>query len=299
MGDDPQDIGKWTQELTARSLAEQMRALQRYQELAQRVARGELSEQRLREEYLRFAQEESARYARNLAALSLNYYGALIDLSRGYNDRLFDQMLGNAASSDNNSKPPAAPPRRVEMELHAPAGQDAIGAFVIENKRSEPADISFIISEFAGAPGTATFRSPLQIQPARFSIGPFEERVVTLQLPLHAQMFTPGQRYRATVIVRGYDDLELGLTAWADPVADAIESVAQPSAEPATEARPVISAPADSPAARRKPSAPGKGAATAKARNEKPEKNGQPKSAKRSDRRQNTRRKRRDAGRGE
>src|SRR5690349_3374239 len=111
MSDDAQDIGKWVQELAARSIKEQMHALQRYQELIQRVARGELDEQKLREEYLRFAGEESARYARNLASLSLNYYGALIDLGRNYNDRLFDQILGNGSEGDLASRRRATAPR--------------------------------------------------------------------------------------------------------------------------------------------------------------------------------------------
>jgi hypothetical protein len=293
MSDDAQDIGKWVQELAARSIKEQMHALQRYQELIQRVARGELDEQKLREEYLRFASEESARYARNLASLSLNYYGALIDLGRNYNDRLFDQILGNGSEGDLASRRRATAPRRVEMELHAPLGLDATGAFVIENKRGEPAEISFIISEFSGGPETATFRPPLRIQPPHFSIGPLEERVVTLGLPMHEEFFTPGRRYQATVIVRGYDDLELGLTVWADPVTVAVEPMTRPQvAEPADSKPPRKASTNSQPAPRKSATVGSNRITTARAGNEKPEKTDQTKPAKRPHRRNATGRKR-------
>lgn len=232
MNNDHEDLGRWIQEITSRSAGEQLRALQRYGDLLQRMARGELDEQAVREEYLRFTSEAAERYVRQLTTLSLSYYNALLELNRAFTDQFFNQVFGGPAERER----PAPPRRRVEIELVAPLGETASASFVVENKRLETAEISFIVSEFAGPAGTSPFRPPLQIQPPRFMLGPREERVVTLSLPLVEGLFTPGERYTATVIVRGYDDLELGLLVEAEP---------PPPTEPEVRVRPAEEPPAE------------------------------------------------------
>lgn len=78
-------------------------------------------------------------------------------------------------------------------------------------------EITFLISEFTGADGSPAFRPPLQLEPPRFTLRSGEERKVTLRLPLLPDLFLPGVRYNGVVVVRGYEDLVLALTAWADP----------------------------------------------------------------------------------
>src|SRR5262249_50814797 len=78
----------------------------------------------------------------------------------------------------------------------------------------ERTEISFLISEFVGPPGTIPFRPPLQLKPPRFTLDPREEGVVTLTLPLLPELFTPGQRYTAKIVVGGYDHMELILTVF-------------------------------------------------------------------------------------
>ncbi len=232
MNDDPQEIGKWIQDLTSRSIAEQARALERYRDLVMRITRGELNEQTVLEEHMRFAREETTRYVRNLATLSLSYYNALLELTRAYNDRFFEQVLG-AAANGNAPVPRDTPPQRVEMELHAPIGQDITSSFIVENKRTEMAEISFLVSEFVGPAGTAPFRPPLQLKPPRFTLDPREERLVTLVLPLLPELFAPAEHYRAKIVVRGHDDLELILNVWPDaPVPPEQEEVSLSIATP-------------------------------------------------------------------
>jgi len=229
MSDDFKDLGQLAQNLITRSVSEQIQAAQRYYELALRFGRGELSPQTLYEEYMRFASREAGRYARDLAVLSLNYYSDWFTLNRRYNKH-FLEVLGSRSNREavvapEDTASSASSPRRVEIELHAPPGQEAIRSFVLENRRGGVADISFIVSDFVGPAGTTPFRPPLQIQPAQFTLAPGEESVVTLRLMLLAELFVPGQSYTATVVVRGYDNLELGLTVWADaPVQPATET---------------------------------------------------------------------------
>jgi hypothetical protein len=225
MSDEPQDLNKSIQDLIISSVREQARAVERYSELAQRIVRGELDERTVREEFIRFARDETMRYLRNFATLSLSYYTALLELGLSYQNRFFERVLG-ATNNENVTTPRAAPPQRVEIELRAQVGQEVTSSFVIENKRSEKAEISFLISEFVGPPETAPFRPPLQLKPPRFTLDPREEGVVTLTLPLLPELFTPGQSYTAKIVVGGYDDMELNLSVFpeAPPVPEEVSS---------------------------------------------------------------------------
>ena len=246
MSGEPPDFYKWIQDLTARSVADQTRVLQRYNELMQRVMRGDLNDPQLREEYSRFARDESARYASDLAQLSLSYYSALLELGRNYSDRFFDQMLHSRRPqpTDGDRGEAAVKPRQVMLELHGAAGQEAAAAFVIENKHSAPAEISFVVSEFVDAAGGSPFPAPLQLQPAQLSLGPQAEAEVKLRLPLLRELFEPGHHYRATVVVRGYDELELILSVRLNPDDEAAPPASPPGASQKAAAEADVPAPA-------------------------------------------------------
>jgi hypothetical protein len=220
MNQNPNDFAKIAQNLVTRTIAEQVRAAQRYYDLAVRYGRGELSPQNLYDESLRFASQEMGRYASDMAMLSLNYYNDWFALSQRYNNRFLEVMgskpeqPAKETPSDISSTPAAL--KRVEMELHAPLGQEAVRSFVLENKRGGAADISFDISDFSGSSGAAPVHAPLQIEPSNFTLSAGQESTVTLRLFLQPGLFVEGERYFATVVVRGYDGLELGLTVWAD-----------------------------------------------------------------------------------
>ena len=213
MANNLQDIGRKMQDLAARSVEAQVRAALRYSELMGRFARGELFTRAVGDEYARVARDETNRYVSTIATLSVNYFNSLIELGQAYNDRFFEQVLGSRSG-------PAAPrpdltkevsPRRVELETHAPLGQEAILSFTLENRHAETAEISFLVSDFAGPAGTAAFHAPIEFQPPRVTLGPGEARAVTLRLRLTPPLFAAGERYTATVVVRGYSGLELGV----------------------------------------------------------------------------------------
>lgn len=67
----------------------------------------------------------------------------------------------------------------------------------------------------------ALYLTARRIVPPRFTLDPREERLVMLVLPLLPELFTPGQHYRAEIVVRGHDDLELILNIWPDAPAPA------------------------------------------------------------------------------
>ena len=217
MSEEAQEIGKWIQELVTRAVREQVQTTQRYGELLQRVARGEVDPKKLRAESARFAREETARFARNLATLSISYFNTLLELSRTHNERFIEQVLGAATQAEKEKTVSAAPTtsHQVEVELRAPLGQEATGAFIIENKRASTVELSFLVSEFS-APGAAPFRPPLQIEPPRCVLEPGEEQIVTLRLPLLLELFAPKRQYTARVVVSGGEDMQVILKVWAD-----------------------------------------------------------------------------------
>jgi hypothetical protein len=94
MSDEAQEIGKWIQELVTRAVREQVQTTQRYGELLQRVARGEIDPKTLRTQSVRFAREETTRFARSLATLNISYFNTLLELSRTHNERFIEQVLG-------------------------------------------------------------------------------------------------------------------------------------------------------------------------------------------------------------
>lgn len=221
MGDDYKNFGQWIRNLASRSITESQRAAGRYTEWTQRLQRGELFDEASRGDYLRFVTEETSRYARDLMTLGLTYYTDVLKLGSTYSEHFFEQMLRDASEREaevslDATQASAAPPQRVVLDVHAPIGEEAVRSFVLENKNTTAKEISFLVSDFIGPAGTAPFRLNLNIQPSRFVLSPGEERAITLRLLLSPELFEPGHRYTATVLVRGYGELELDLQVRAD-----------------------------------------------------------------------------------
>jgi hypothetical protein len=204
------EITRLIQELVKRSTAEQVHTLQRVNQLLQRVSHGDLDQKQIQEEFMQFARSESNRYVNDLARLSLSFYNAFLELNSNYNERFFSQVSGEVYRDSAGMKRPW---QQVNLALTGVVGQEIVRSFVIENKQAAPADISFLVSEFTDSANPQdVFRPSLQLEPARCTLRPGEERVVKLRLPLLPALFAAGRQYQATVVVRGYDDLTLALT---------------------------------------------------------------------------------------
>lgn len=220
MSSNPNDVRQWIQELIQRSATDQLHNLQRFEEMVRRASRGDIDGASLRDEYLQFAREESARYINDLTRVGLSFYNTLIELNRHYNDRFFEQVSAASRQTNGHSGEGEDELRVVEMELHGPVGGEARRAFVIENRRAEPVSVSFLVSEFADESGQTGFRPPLQLSPARFTMEPGEERQVTLTIPLLEEFFAVGQTYTATLIASGFQNLHLHLKVRAEALVD-------------------------------------------------------------------------------
>ena len=91
MSEQPQDIRQWIQELVSRSAKDQIQNLQRLEELMRRATAGDIDQNVLRSEYLRFARQESTRYINDLTRVGLSFYNTILELNKQYNDRFFQQ----------------------------------------------------------------------------------------------------------------------------------------------------------------------------------------------------------------
>jgi hypothetical protein len=200
-------FGKASNELTRRWARQRVIAVQRYGDILASYGRGELTGRAAGEALGRLAAEEAARYPKEAAELGSDYARALLGL------------VGiTAGASLVHARDRTA--RRIEFELRGPVGGQASRSFLLENKQDVTAELSFLVSAFAGRESTALFHAPIAFTPARLTLRPHEERSVEVRLPLDAALFHPGERYRARIVVQGYNDLEIGLNVVAEaPVA--------------------------------------------------------------------------------
>jgi predicted flap endonuclease-1-like 5' DNA nuclease len=218
MSEQPEDVRQWIQELITRSASDKLQNLQRFEELLRRLSRGEIEHTNLREEYLRFAQQESNRYINDLTRVGLSFYNTLLELNRQYNERFFEYVYKDQHLSPDETGGKRREPKVIAMDLHGPLGGVAGRSFVIENQRAESVSVSFMVSAFESEDGATSFRPPLQLEPSRFSMRPGEEHLVAIKISLLEKLFEVGSVYTAVVVVSGFEDLHLRLRVWAEPV---------------------------------------------------------------------------------
>jgi hypothetical protein len=204
-----EEITKRVQDLTVRFGAEAMRSLLRYYELLQRLADGELDEAGTRETYVRFMRDEAERYFHSAAMASTSYYNTLLELASIYRPPFFE----NASKQREwqAPSPSAARDRRTVVELRGSVGDEAVNAFQVRNSSGDSEEVAFVVSEFCGPPGSVLFRPPFRLQPPRFVLGPFESQLVSVRLPLLADLFATNQHYSATLTVQKRDAFDLAI----------------------------------------------------------------------------------------
>jgi hypothetical protein len=216
--DDAAALASLLQELAARSVSDQVAAVQRYRALLEEVASGRVDAGALRSRYDRLVSEQSAQLARDVSAIGMRFYQSMLDLHRASVERLFDGLAGAAgfagANGGGEARPSPAP--AAELVLRGGVGSEAQTRFVVDNTRPDPAVVTFLLSELAREGGDEAFRAPLELDPPRFRLEPRSEREVALRLMLDPALFSPGARYRGQLLVRSNEDLTLDVTVDVD-----------------------------------------------------------------------------------
>ncbi|HEY8340326.1 MAG TPA: hypothetical protein VIK95_10680 [Egibacteraceae bacterium] len=225
------DVGDWVRRLVQRAVEDQLHAWRRSGELLRRLASGTLDAQALRDELVRFSQEESARYARAAAAIALSSSDALLELERARTDAFYDALLGVRGPAADEPAARAAEDAAVppDLVLAGVLGSEASGAFTLDNAEAEPVSVTFAVSDFVPAGGGPRFRPPPVVEPESLTLPPGGSQRVTLRVPLLADVFAVG-RSTATLRVRGRDDLDVVLAV--DVAAAPVLATAPEDAEP-------------------------------------------------------------------
>ena len=188
----PQDLRRLVHSTANRMLEESLRNLRQHNEVRRLIARGDLTDLELNAAYHDYERQAGAFYRQAVADLTVRYHASLAELGVDYSRRFYDEILTKYADGVDGRPAGAGPswsfttsaegrdatassratsvdgqrPKRVALELHAPSGAVASGAFTLENRRDEPAEVSFEVSRWTASDG----------QPGRSAGGAFTAR---------------------------------------------------------------------------------------------------------------------------
>ena len=204
----PQDLRRLVHSTANRMLEESLRNVRQHNEVRRLVSRGELTDLELNAAYHDYERHAGALYRQAVADLTVRYHASLAELGVDYSRRFYDEILAKYTASgeppqdgggtcwsfntsvdrDGSTSPAGATteshsPKRVTFELHAPVGSVASGAFSLENRRDEPADVSFEVSPWSASDGTLV-DVPLVLSPSELQIGPRASADVTIAVRL-------------------------------------------------------------------------------------------------------------------
>lgn len=157
-------------------------------------------------------------WPRRLADLNVRYFEEVLKGTQALTDQWFDaveRVVPTRPADHRERADGVRSPRLIPMSLHATVGETARGSISLRNNEQVETEISFLVSDFTSNDGRS-IRPVVTVLPERFVLGPYDERVVVIEVQLEPDLFPPGQLFRAAVAVRGYDNLELSLTVWSD-----------------------------------------------------------------------------------
>jgi hypothetical protein len=237
------DITNWFQTLAEYATEQNARGMSRLQMLVERVSAGEIPPSKVQDQGRRFLEQHAPEFLSEVMDLGLTYVGQLQRSSTNFAEGLYDCVLG----PDTERSPSPEPP--ICVDLRGPAGSVLSAAIVVENTRLDSAEVVCRGSDFAPRAGGQSFRSGLEVVPARFTLAPREQRDVILRLPIDPSLFAPGADYVASLQISGAGEHERIVQLFAR----AERPEQQPDAEAgAAEAPVAASGRSDSPRPRRK-----------------------------------------------
>ena len=148
---------------------------------------------------------------RSAVAANLRYYEAWTRIASDWLRDLAsagrDPRTPGAIAVRQVPAPGAAPgpgptlPSAPALVLEAHAGEQATGAFLVENQLGRPVETPMVADEITGPGGTAQ-PARLEFEPAVVSLAPQERCVVRVRTAI-TEDFTPGTDYRT--VIRGPD----------------------------------------------------------------------------------------------
>jgi hypothetical protein len=125
----------WTtsfQALTNKAASSCASLVAQWQELLEKVARGDLAPVTLQDRLPQFPQEEAAEFYRRLAALSFEIFNGLFELQRDSTNEFMGGLLGNSAAVELSASSPPAPPAADAAPEEWTRWYQSVTAFITE-----------------------------------------------------------------------------------------------------------------------------------------------------------------------
>jgi len=219
-------------------------------ELAKSAMSGELDPAGATRAYSDAARRETARYWRSASRLGADYARGLAELGGAAATGLLEDVArarrpGRATSARWRAWSPAAEVRpddapddphdhapddgedagsasadtssgTASLTLRGRLGERATGSLTVANRHPRARRIELTASPVTDVHGAEVLGAHLDLDPARATLAPSEETVVTVGLDLTAGVVEPGRSYHATVSVSGGDSATVRCTVEVD-----------------------------------------------------------------------------------
>jgi hypothetical protein len=210
----PDDYSAKIAQLASGYVSDNVRLWQRYGDGLRRVSEGALP----RGDAAGTARSDIPTVAQQVMQLNLTHYSDLLKSYADFTNRLLSTVFqAPAAAPGASASPPSAAASTaagastpIELTFSGTIGESLSQSFAIANKKAEPIDVAFELTEFVSEEGTSRFRAPVTFVPDVFVLPPGAECVVECRVSL-IPAFVPGTRYMAVVRVAGFPALETAL----------------------------------------------------------------------------------------
>ncbi len=201
-------------ELATRYVSDNLRLWQQYGEGLRRVSEGAIPRADGAAARGEAPRSDIPTFARQLMQLNLTHYSELLNTYAEFTNRILTTVFQapDAPSVTTAAATPSPAPEvaRVELEFTGSTGESVSQSFAVVNRKAEPIDVAFEVTEFVSENGASRFRAPVMFAPDVFLLSAGAERIVECRLAL-TPAFVPGTRYLALVRIIGFPALETAL----------------------------------------------------------------------------------------
>ena len=200
--------GDWTtglQGLTDFAKAENTAVAALLRALMEKVASGALSPDGMHASSEEFHGEHLPETVDELVTLFFDLMTTLEEAHADFGNRALLTVLDLPGETETGE---------TSLELVGPIGKTASARLAVANNESEPTALRAVMTDVRRSDGIGpAFDPDVTIRPARFTLAPLAEEVVTLTVRLAAKVFEPGPEYVGTLHI-----LSPGRTVLAVPV---------------------------------------------------------------------------------
>lgn len=201
--------GEWSasfQRLTDYAIAENVAVAALLRALMEKVASGAISPDGMHSTSEEFHGEQLPQTVEELVTLFFDLMTDLDEVHSEFGTRYLQTMLDLPGEDE---------PGQVSLQLVGPMGETVSAQLAVSNNEPEPATLRAVMTDIRRTDGVGpAFEPDIAIRPARFTLAPGAEEVLTVSVRLAAGAFEPGgPEYAGTLHV-----LSPGRTVLAVPV---------------------------------------------------------------------------------